>query len=124
MRTVVPTILTLALLGASGPSMAQEKACPPPLPTNTAGSFKHKRSKLVVAHGSARHRGQDVLVAAGQPQRLAAKFAYGQADKDLKDEAVQVFVQKESPCGEWVLLGEAWTTRDGEKALKPHTMYS
>ncbi len=117
MRRAVTTLLTLALLGACGMSLAQVKVCPPPLPTNSDASFKHKRSKLVVALGAARHRGQDVLVAAGQPQRVVGKFAYGQADKDLKDEAVQIYVQKEAPCGEWVLLQEAWTTKDGDQGI-------
>ncbi len=113
MRIYVVVLALLALVGCTPLVQAQSGQCPPPLPTNAESSFRHKRSKLVTALGDARHRGQDVLVVVGNPQRLAAKFAYGQVDKDLKDEAVEIFVQREPPCGEWALLGQAWTTKDG-----------
>lgn len=107
--------MLLLLLGSLPEGVAEEKPCPPPLPTAAETSFKHTRSKLVVAMGDARHRGQDVLVVAGQAQRLAGKFAYGQVDKDLKDEAVEIYIQKGAPCGDWSLLGQAWTSRAGDQ---------
>jgi phosphatidate phosphatase PAH1 len=115
MRNGVCTLTLFVLVGCMPVVQAQGGKCPPPLPTNEGSSFKHMRTKLVTAMGDARHRGQDVLVVVGQPQRVAAKFAYGQLDKDLKDEAVDIYVQREVPCGEWSLLGQAWTTKDGDK---------
>ena len=114
MRDCVSILALLILIGWAPLAQAQKQVCPPPLPSAVETSFKHKRSKLVTAMGDARHRGQDVLAVAGRPQRLAGKFAYGQGDKDLKDEAVDIFVQRKAPCGEWALLGQAWTSKDGD----------
>ncbi len=69
---------------------------------------------LTIPMGAPNHRGQDVIVAAGEPQRLIAKFAYGAIDKDLKDEDVEVFYQPDAPCGAWESLGVFPTSEDGE----------
>ena len=77
--------------------------------------WKHKRTRLFTLKlKKANHRGQDVVVQAGHEQVLIAKFAYGHIDKDLKDELVEVYVQRESPCSAWEMLGSARTSRDGE----------
>jgi hypothetical protein len=115
MRNAVFVLALFALVSCTPRVQAQSGECSSLLPPSVGNSFKHKRSKLVTAMGDASHRGQDVLVVVGQPQRLVAKFAYGQLDKDLKDEAVDIYVQRAVPCGEWSLLGQAWTTKDGDK---------
>jgi len=122
----VRTLMLAGLLaGVSGgvyaqPSPAGERdppKCPPsPVTSRTsAGEWRHKRSRLfVVTQGSPHHRGQDVVVAAGDTQILIGKFAYGGGDKDLKDEEVEIYVRRALPCGEWELLGTASTSKDGQ----------
>lgn len=60
------------------------------------------------------HRGQDVIIKAGEPQVLVAKFAYGFLDQDMKKEDVAIYAQREVPCGEWEYLGEFRTSDDGQ----------
>jgi phosphoserine phosphatase len=69
---------------------------------------------LAILQGPANHRGQDVVAREGDPELLIGKFAYGLADKDLKDEDVEVFVQDDAPCGDWRSLGLETTSEDGE----------
>lgn len=77
------------------------------------GSWDHPiASRLTVAEGSARHRGRDLFVRAGEPQWAIAKFAYGAADKDLEDETVDVWVARD--CRTWERLGSARTLNDGQ----------
>jgi phosphatidate phosphatase PAH1 len=49
----------------------------------------------------------------GAPQILIGKFAYGSADDDLKDEEVDVHVQR-GCAGAWEKLGTALTTQDDQ----------
>ena len=83
-------------------------------PPGRRAVFRHKRSMVTVKLGRPRHRGRDTLVFEGEAQVLIGKFAYGKTHKDLKDEEVEIFIQKEAPCGPWVSVGTAPTTRDGD----------
>ena len=91
--------------------------CPEPVvfePDGEPTGWKHTSTRLfTVTQGKANHRGQDVVVAGG-PQRLIGKFAYGVLDKDLKQEDVEVFIQPDPPCGEWVSFGVVETSDDGQ----------
>lgn len=69
-------------------------------------------SRITAAIGDPNHRAQDVIVQVGRPQVLIAKFAYGFIDKDISCEDVEVWIQREVPCGEWERLGVARTTDD------------
>jgi len=73
---------------------------------------------FVTSHKRVNHRGQDVIVPVGAQQQLVGKFAYGTVDKDLKDEAVEVFIQDDPPYGEWLSLGTEMTSRDGEHGTR------
>lgn len=113
MPRLIAALLMAAVIQISMPGQAEECQATPPV--GKAMAFQHKRSELMVKlSGQARHRGQDVLVVAGQPQWLIAKFAYGQADKDLKGEPVDIYAQKAPPCGPWSLLATVHTSADGE----------
>jgi hypothetical protein len=68
---------------------------------------------LTVTQGDANHRGQDVVAVEGAPQVLIGKFAYGLADKDLKDEDVETWIE-DPPCGEWTSYGIDLTSEDDE----------
>lgn len=74
-------------------------------------SFKVRATTL---QGASHHRGRDLFVNPGAPQTIIGKFAYGLADKDLEDEDVDVFVQRDC-ASEWEKLGTARTT-DGDHA--------
>jgi len=93
-------------------------ACSSPTPFVPGGQpagWKHtSTSLLVVTQGAANHRGQDVVVAPGQPQVLIGKFAYGVFDKDLKQEDVEIHMQLQPPCGPWAHLGTMETSEDGQ----------
>jgi hypothetical protein len=71
------------------------------------------QTPLVTAQGDDRHRGRDLLLRVGEPQWALAKFAYGPADDDLKDEDVDMWLLRD--CGStWEFLGTATTTNDGD----------
>ena len=111
--------LVLGLQGGDSPASAaaEQGTCesPPPLPERTSKGWRRNRTALLtVTQGPANHRGQDVVVAVGEPQTLNAKLAYGPYDKDLKHEDVEVFIQREPPCSAWESLGTVRTTKEGE----------
>lgn len=93
-------------------------ACASPLPfapPGTPSGWRHASTGLLVtSQGAANHRAQDVVVAAGAPQRIIGKFAYGPFDKDLEDEDVELFIQRDPPCGPWTSLGQQATSKDGQ----------
>lgn len=93
---------------------AVEASCRLPLPAIAkAAGFRHTRSRLAAAAGSARHRGRDLMLRAGDPQWLIAKLAYGRNDDDLEDEDVDVWIAR--GCRSWEQLGTVRTTSsDGQ----------
>lgn len=86
--------------------------CPPDVEPSARG-FRRKRS-LLWAAGGANHRGQDVVTPPDGRQILVGKIAYGIADKDLKEEDVDVLVQRGNVCTPWELLGVVRTSREGD----------
>ena len=70
------------------------------------------KSRLDAASGSPNHRGRDLFVNPGAKQTVIAKFAYGVIDKDLEDEEVDVYVQRDCATA-WEKLGTARTTGEG-----------
>jgi hypothetical protein len=87
-------------------------APPPPLPPTT--SWRHPiATGFTVAMGAPQHRGRDLWLRVGDPQWALAKFTYGRADDDLKDEDVDVYLLRDC-AGTWEMLGTATTTEDGE----------
>lgn len=88
-------------------------SCEAPLPD--AGpllDWEHTESSLVVASGSARHRGRDMFYNPEDPQWAMAKFAYGLTDWDLEDERVDLFLLRGCE-GDWEYLGPTFTTNEG-----------
>ena len=71
-------------------------------------AWKHSiTSALVVASGSPRHRGIDLIASAdAKEQILAGEISYGLVDKALEDEEVDVFVCR---SGSWQLAGTVLT---------------
>lgn len=89
----------------------------PALPTAPEASWNHTLS-AAIALESANHRGRDAFYAVGERQWVLGKFAYGPADKDLKGEAIAIYVQRGCE-GAWEKLTFArpvLTTEDGEHA--------
>ncbi|NIR41391.1 MAG: hypothetical protein GWO04_43630, partial [Actinobacteria bacterium] len=100
-----PTLCPLALACDASP--------PSPGPTS---DWRHSvASEITVLQGAPRHRGRDLILRADDPQWALAKFAYGAADDDLKDEDVDILLLR--GCGTtWERLGTATTTGDGDHA--------
>lgn len=107
----------------AGAPDAPPSACPPPpvcdapLPAlSPEASWRHSvATGITTAMGSARHRGRDLVLLEGDAQWALAKFAYGAADDDLKDEDVELWLDR--GCGgAWELLSTVSTSRDGDHA--------
>jgi hypothetical protein len=103
---------TAALSCALAPACAAAPFAAPP-----HRAWRHAvKSRVDVAVGTANHRGRDLFVNPGAPQTVIGKMAYGIVDKDLEDEEVDVYVQRD--CGDaWQLLGTTVTT--GENGPHP-----
>lgn len=90
-------------------------ACDAPAPDpGPEGDWRHSvATTITTAMGGAQHRGRDLFLRASDPQWALAKFTYGLADDDLKDEDVDIWLLRD--CGTaWELLGTATTTHDGD----------
>lgn len=90
-------------LPAIAADIASDCASPPDAATTR---FRNLRNRVVARLGAPRHRGVDLIAAAGDPtQTVAGKLAYAAIDKDLEGEDVVLFA-----CvgGAWHRLG---TTR-------------
>ena len=83
-------------------------------PSRPEGKLRHRRSRLVTALGSPRHRGYDVVAAPGADHVIRGSLSYGKAHKDLEDEDVELFA---CDRGEWRALGTARTDDDGNFQL-------
>ena len=94
-------------LEACAPSLS---CAAPKLPSAPTRPWRHGiKSRVDVLNGSPNHRGRDLFVNPGAKQTVIAKFAYGIDDKDLEDEEVDIYVQRD--CGSaWEKLGTALTT--------------
>ncbi len=83
----------------------------PPFQGPPAVGFRRDSTRTwTVAQGAANHRGRDAVVVVGAPQWAIAKFAYGDVDKDLKEEDVDVFV---GGARGWERRATVVTTREG-----------
>jgi len=104
--------------GAACTPWVAPKTCAAPLPALTQRSWHHSiESPLIVASGSSNHRGRDLFLVPGEPQWIIGKFAYGIADKDLKDEEVDIYLLR-GCTGSWEKLGTAVTTQDNQHATE------
>lgn len=99
---------------ASTPACLPMNTCAPPAPPVVSKrDWRHSiASPAITLSGSPHHRGRDLFVNPGAPQTIIAKFAYGVSDKDLEDEEVDIFVQRDCATS-WEKLGTAITLEDG-----------
>lgn len=90
--------------------------CGAPLPDlGPERDWIHTSSSITAATGFANHRGRDMFYNPGDDIWVMAKFAYGVFDDDIKDEDVDVYLNRE--CGSsWEMLDTVRTTEDGEHA--------
>lgn len=85
--------------------------CEAEAPVVAAASWNHPAAAAAaVMMGEANHRIHDVILAPGQTDSLVAHFAYGLVDKDLEDEAVELWFRR---CPEWESWGTLTTGSDG-----------
>ncbi|MFO0589255.1 MAG: phosphatidylinositol transfer protein [Polyangiaceae bacterium] len=106
-------------LGSNGAWCQPIPACDAEPPVVEKLPWKHDVLSPIIASGTPGHRGRDLFVNPGDPQWIIGKFAYStppvELDKDLKDEQVDIYVQRECE-GPWELLGSSFTTNDGDHA--------
>lgn len=106
-------------LGPNGAWCQPIPACDAAPPVVTTLPWKHDILSPIIASGTPAHRGRDLFLNPGDPQWVIGKFAYStppiELDKDLKDEQVDIFVQRECE-GPWELLGSSFTTEDNAHA--------
>ncbi len=98
------------------PSVDPEAACPdllPAGPTQPQGFDRWGSGRL----GSPRHALHEPVVQLGEAFTLEARFRYGLASIDLKEELVAAFVRR-SPCAEWTDLGTVRLDEDGHFAME------
>lgn len=123
LAVAIPAVLvgcSLNLDETDSSSAAVASACLPTLaceaPVFAAPAtrgWRHSFTSRLVSHsGFANHRGRDLFVNPGAPQTVIAKLAYGIVDKDLEDEEVDIFVQRDCGSG-WEKLGTAISTGEG-----------
>lgn len=91
---------------------ADSIACPATPTVGPRGSWRHPlASPVVVALGSPRHRGIDLITTTGAAvQHVRGEISYGLADKALEDESVEVFACVNAA---WRPLGVAVTDGEG-----------
>lgn len=105
--------------GADQNALSEKPTCTPALTCAAPAmapvakrTWRHGiKSRVDVIDGSPHHRGRDLFLNPGEPQTVIAKITYGITDEDrnLEDEEVDIFVQRE--CGAaWEKLGTALTT--------------
>lgn len=86
-------------------------ACDSTPPSVAKRPWKHTTSSVIAATGFANHRGRDLILPEGAAQWVLGKFAYGVVDKDIHDEEVDVYLNRD--CGtSWEKLGTVLTTND------------
>lgn len=96
-----------------GPWCDPPPACDaPPPPPGDALPWQHVSTNVIVLAGDPQHRVRDMFYVPGEPQWLLGKFTYGTIDKDLKDERVDVYIQRNC-AGPWEFMGDAYTTEEG-----------
>jgi len=100
---------------AAGQTVAclAQPACDGPSRPNVGPDrgWRHFTSNLITLAGSPNHRGRDQIVVQGEPQWIIGKFSYGLSDKDLKDEDVDIYLER-GCAGGWEKLGSARTTEE------------
>ncbi len=81
---------------------------------STSQRWKHTGSKLAARLGPAHHRVQDVIGPPGSVVSIDAKFAYGDTDKDVEDERVQLYFDN---CATTVKIQDRTTNGDGRASF-------
>ncbi len=117
-RVAAAVLLATAVPAGAAPA-ATVPACPNPTPFAVpfqAEGWQRVSSLAWANAAAAQHRGNDVIVAVGQPIRVAAKFAYGAADKDLEGEFVDAYLRPR-PCDLWTHVGRTTTRHDADGAI-------
>ncbi len=77
--------------------------------------WNHTESAITSAAGFPNHRGRDLILLPTADQWIIGKFAYGAIDKDIHDEEVNVWLERDC-AGSWEELGTELTTTDGQHA--------
>jgi phosphatidate phosphatase PAH1 len=96
-------------------SVASDIRCTSAPSVGPAGEFRHAKNDIVSNLGEPHHRGIDLIATLDAPvQTLAGVIAYGDADKALEDEDVELFACDGTG---WQSIGTARTDGDGSFSL-------
>jgi hypothetical protein len=99
-----------------GVSCVPLPACDAPLPDlGPKRSWKHSTSGFISDSGFANHRGRDLILEPDADQWVLGKFAYGVVDKDIHDEEVDIWLNRDCSSS-WEKLGTGLTTEDDSHA--------
>ena len=119
--TLAPAPLLATSPPAAQPAARSTSQAAAPKPCAPQGALpaaprklRHRRSRLVVKLGSARHNLTDALVRPDQQGTMQLKLQYGQARKDLEDERARVFLHR---CGRREQLATVTTDDDGRATI-------
>ena len=77
---------------------------------STSNKWRHTKTKLAALLGDAHPRAQDVIAPPGAVVSIDAKFAFGDVDKDIEDEKIQLYFDN---CKTTVKLLDRYTDDDG-----------
>lgn len=80
-----------------------------------ARGFRHTISRITAATAFANHRGRDMFYNPGDDVWVMGKLAYGVVDKDLEDEDVDVYLQRDCDSG-WEYVATTKTSKEGTHA--------
>lgn len=103
---------TVAKVSATRPPSSGNHCASPPVSTSSSGrGFRHASTSFAARIGGPRHRGIDLIAAeTDQSQTISGKLAYSAADKDARDERVELFA---CVAGGWRPMGDVRTDRGG-----------
>jgi hypothetical protein len=115
---MISSLVSACLMLPPAPSARTPTRCPEDLPTlGKAEGFERSRTVAwTVSQGAPNHRARDVVTVPGAPAWAIAKFAYGVADKDLKEEKVTVW-WRGTDCRWQALLTEKTSREDDHDAV-------
>lgn len=111
---MISTLVSACLMLPPVSASKAPSRCQGDLPTlGKAKGFERSRTVAwTVSQGAPNHRARDVVTVPGAPAWAIGKFAYGVADKDLKEEMVTVW-WRGSDC-RWQSIFTAKTSREDD----------
>lgn len=117
-EAAVLTACLVATAAASQSLPTPRASWPGPLAVSTTRTrFRHLGNRLRASSAEAWHRAQDVVVLAGEPAWVEARFGYGLGDSRVGDEDVDVYFRRAGSL-RWMFLGRTRTADDDHAIVR------